>query len=575
MNAFTRKLARRLVACLYASLYGVALSLGAGPALALPTPTEFELEGNAVVDGSGDDWANTVPTRSASSEAFTSSFVVDGSGNKTIFTGGGSKDINDLSSWSWKDQQGGLPDKDNITNGYAAAYVNNGSLTIYFGADRFANDGDAQMGFWFFQSRVQAIGGKFVGSDGVTAAAHTVGDILILANLTNGGATVTIQVFKWVGGANPLQLLVSDLDAKCGSNTDPNVCAISNPGGDTAPWAYTAKDGTTGAFPQFSFIEGGINVAAFLGDQPECFSSFLVETRSSQSPTSTLKDFALGEFNTCKVEVNKTCTAGEVNATDTGFLWTYSGTISNDGFGNLYDARVIDAGPNQIIDTPTGGSISGDDILFPIGQLTPNQSVPFGGTFETIGSSPNPATNIARAEAAVTAGGALTVTATSDQTTCPQVSKSPELAVSKCCHPRLAVVDGTVRVKSEFSGQVCNKGNITLVNVSVVNDNGTPGDITDDTVILNGQTLGDTDNPATPADERCKTFSASYFPSSVNAGSSITDPDGAAFQDTVRANGSSVLFGAATEATGSATCKLCGQADCSVPPPLPEGFPPQ
>jgi hypothetical protein len=44
------------------------------------------------------------------------SFVVDGSGNKTIFTGGGSKDSIDISSWKWKDDAGGLPDKNNITN---------------------------------------------------------------------------------------------------------------------------------------------------------------------------------------------------------------------------------------------------------------------------------------------------------------------------------------------------------------------------------------------------------------------------------------------------------------------------
>ena len=92
---------------------------------ALPTPTEFELEGNAVVDsGPADDWANTVPPPpSGSSSALVSTFVADGSGNATIFTGGGSKDIENISSWKWKDQLGGLPDKDNITNAYAAAYA--------------------------------------------------------------------------------------------------------------------------------------------------------------------------------------------------------------------------------------------------------------------------------------------------------------------------------------------------------------------------------------------------------------------------------------------------------------------
>src|SRR5262247_1675843 len=135
---------------------------------ALPTPTQFELDGNALVDSPpADDWANTVPTKTASSEALTSTFIADGSGNATIFTTGGSKDINDMSQWQWKDQLGGLPDKDNITNAYAAAYTAaNGDLIIYFGADRFTTEGDAQLGFWFFKQQVVASNGTFQNGSG-------------------------------------------------------------------------------------------------------------------------------------------------------------------------------------------------------------------------------------------------------------------------------------------------------------------------------------------------------------------------------------------------------------------------
>ena len=259
--------------------------------------------------------------------------------------------------------------------------------------------------------------------------------------------------------------------------------------------------------------------------------------------------------------------AGTTNADDTGFVWTFSGTVSNP-LGTLFDVRVIDAGPNQMIDTPEGGALAGDDIAFSIGTLTSGQSQNFGGTFETLGTSPNPASNIARAEAAVTPGGSLTVFETSLLTQCPPVIRSPDLAINKCCQPRLAVVDNTVVVAIDVSGAVCNVGTITLTNVSVVNDNGTPGNLLDDTTLLSGVTLSDTDNPNTPADDRCRSYTGSYFPSSV-IGSNITDPDGAVFQDTVRANGTSVLFGAAIEETASATCMLCGQPDCPVSPPLP------
>src|SRR5262245_9677116 len=318
----------------------VVVVLVASVALVAVPTLQFELEGNAVVDNApSDDWANTVPPPpGGSSEAFASTFIADGSGNATIFTTGGSKDINDVTQWAWKDQLGGLPDKDNITNAYAAAYVDaSGDLIVYFGADRFANAGDAQLGFWFFKQQVQAQNGIFVNGVGQPAS-HANGDILVLANLSNGGTVFTAQVFQWMNGA--LQLLLTEGDAKCGSNTDPNVCFISNAGDTGAPWAYTPKAGAPGTFPALSFFEGGINISHFTGGAPECFSSFMAETRSSTSPSATLKDFALGAFNTCKLDLVKACPTVTFD-NGTGLLtYNFSVTATNSGFGTLYDLVV-------------------------------------------------------------------------------------------------------------------------------------------------------------------------------------------------------------------------------------------
>src|SRR5205823_1017622 len=54
------------------------------------------------------------------------------------------------------------------------------------------------------------------------------------------------------------------------------------------------------------FLEEGVNLTS-LG-LSSCFSSFLAETRSSQSPSATLSDFALGNFSTCKLELPNTAT---------------------------------------------------------------------------------------------------------------------------------------------------------------------------------------------------------------------------------------------------------------------------
>src|SRR5262249_8493629 len=82
--------------------------------------------------------------------------VEDPNGDGTFFTGGGAKDDQDTNQWLWSGTP--VPDKDEITNAYAAAFTNPttvgpnlaGDTIIYFGVDRFATSGSSAMGFWFF-----------------------------------------------------------------------------------------------------------------------------------------------------------------------------------------------------------------------------------------------------------------------------------------------------------------------------------------------------------------------------------------------------------------------------------------
>src|SRR5207245_8921894 len=85
-----------------------------------------------------------------------SSVVTDETGDTTYFTGGGSKDIHDVSSWAYNAL--GAQDKDEITHAFSAAYINAGHLDLYFGMDRFANSGDSTAGFWFFQNKISLDG---------------------------------------------------------------------------------------------------------------------------------------------------------------------------------------------------------------------------------------------------------------------------------------------------------------------------------------------------------------------------------------------------------------------------------
>jgi hypothetical protein len=324
----------------------------------------FELEGNATTDhatsGLPDDWdrvchqvlGTDCSTTFNTSGATGVSFKSEPDRAASIFTGGGSKDDLNIrggpgTGWQWKNQ-GGLPDKDNLRDGFAARYTcvtasgctgTAGDSLLYFGADRFDNSGDAQIGFWFLQGDVSNLSGGTFGPD-----SHTDGDVLILSDFTGGGGTPTIRIFAWdpdcSSGCNPATDLVNDTLLPLGGGTAtpadcPSVgpgdgfCAVvnsdptpgTNPADDntTSPWTFTDKSKNT-AFAPGEFYEGGLNLTAlalkFPGLAGECFASFSAETRSSQSPDATLKDFIIGSFQPCQSGIvttpaNATITKGQ------------------------------------------------------------------------------------------------------------------------------------------------------------------------------------------------------------------------------------------------------------------------
>ena len=215
---------------------------------------------------------------------------------QSIFTGGGSKD--DLDIPGWKHKNGSVPDKDDITNAYAAAYTQGGDTFIYFGLDRFAVQGSADVGFWFLQDDVAPIAGR--GSTARSAAQHEVGDLLVLSEFSDGGTDISIKVLEWVGtggdeGGGTLQTLVggaTGLPADCDvTGTAVNVCANVNTApmlDANIPWNYVGKGGTRN-MPTASFFEGGINLSALLPEEP-CITNMVAETRSSFEVNAVLKD---------------------------------------------------------------------------------------------------------------------------------------------------------------------------------------------------------------------------------------------------------------------------------------------
>jgi hypothetical protein len=278
----------------------------------------FELDRNAQNDAAvaGDDW-NSLP---GSSEDFTGILPdVTPLPGGTQFQGGGSKDDLDITSWLWK---AGEPlDKDDITNAYAASYINTvdtgendvGDLIVYFGLDRFSTAGSAQVGFWFLQDPDFSLSNTASGGGFEFNGQHQDNDVLVQSNFTNGGVISNLTVYKWLAGALVQVSSVTASDCVTSSGSDDAACATVNQMTTPAPWPYTPKanEGPPGTFQPSAFFEGGINISRLVPDAT-CFANFLAETRSSTPFDARLKDFVQGQFGECEAEITTTPSAASI-----------------------------------------------------------------------------------------------------------------------------------------------------------------------------------------------------------------------------------------------------------------------
>ena len=529
---------------------------------------------------------------------------VSGSSSTNAFTQG-SKDIQDPSSWHYSNNP--TPDKDTITNGYNASYTRiNGADTdtlLVIGAERFSVNGDANIGIWFFQQDVHPIpgGSTFSGN-------HVNNDVFLVSAFTGGGVTPTISVYVWdttCGGAaqaynssNPSQspnnvcaaknmkyvssfvALCSDLQTGGSNVSNSAACAVTNQLPISTTWPSAAKSPVNGnLLPAQTFFTGGIDLTYvfthLLGvTNTPCFSSFLFDTRTSQSLTATVKDFLSGGFPECHITVSKTYTCNGFNANGT-FNYSYSGSVRNDGGGTLFNVSVKD--------TPTDGSA----VTYSCGTLLKGQSKSFpgdcpqpSGTTNTVTTSTHPTTNVADASAKTAASGGTTITASTgsvsstDATQNGQSVCNPQVGidVSKKCVTGFQANGNNIVVRVDYTGTVTNSGNLNLTSWTVSDKddagNAAGGPFNSTATLAPGASICYTNNSATCPDltspqtgmSSTPTGAASYFPSSADAFGLTLGR--ISFTDTVTASGKASNGSDVGPATKSATCAICPFGSC-------------
>jgi hypothetical protein len=537
-------------------------------------------------------------------------FVINDPSGYTIFTQGGSKDTNDVSQWKYT--SGSVPPKDEIDHGYAVAYqvTTNGGGTqphtwIFFGADRDSTNGDSNIGIWFFQNSISA---NNVTATNATAFAgapcpaganncnagdlHRDGDVFISSAFTTGGSVGTVQLYHWDHSAGGLVLDSSDNGSKCtpGVPSQSLVCAIINSfpsGGNVtgttiAPWPYqgggtlsSCTDSPNalppGVFSCAAFFEGGFDLTQYflnLGIPQPCFSSFLEETRSSQTGNAQLKDFVLGNFQLCSVSIAKTCTAATPMTANDGsnfIRYAFRVDVKNDGGGLIWDPVVNDTFPT--------GATNTSFTAFSPGSIASGNTVSSTGTFDSLALSG--VVNKITGTAAAVSGGAQTVVADHsgnlqqnivwDSSACsPQISTT--LSLNKSCTvniiPQSSSGPLVIQVHEEF--KVCNTGLYQVKHVTVSDT--VSGGVKTAVPGLSDLTL---DEKGFAGGLDCKTATVDYLPKSCDplvSGSSSPGPGTAGrctFTDEATSTGGFTDFNTTSvpdvsaPPAADATCYIC------------------
>jgi hypothetical protein len=239
------------------------------------------------------------PAAAADPSRISSTFIVDPISSDTTACGG------DQTTFSTATKNGdtingigfgpgSVPNKDDLSDVYAVSHATAARPEIFFGAERLTDNGDSHIDFEFLQSII----GVSPGCSGTFSGHRTEGDLLVAVDFTGGGGTATNALYQWHCNVEP------GPQPPDGTICDPGGTAhyqqIAIPGStsftvNAAPvacggWVCRNTTGVTTTIAVNDFLEGGIDLTVL--DFTGCFHTFLPHTRTAQSFSASLKDFA-------------------------------------------------------------------------------------------------------------------------------------------------------------------------------------------------------------------------------------------------------------------------------------------
>jgi uncharacterized repeat protein (TIGR01451 family) len=420
-----------------------------------------ETSGTVATDGSGLGNngniinATRVPGESGGALSFNGNAFVD-LGNNASMNFNGPVTIS-----AWINPQSVVAANDILSHGYSASPIQAVFMHIYQG--RYEVGSQINNGTAFVAAAAVPAGdvGTFVHLAGVyDGSTWTLYRNGVAVATTPSGAVSTTVNANWAigargGGGSQLfngvidevrlyqrALSATEIGLLAGQTTNPG------PGPGTSTTVFTVAALAPGAVANFTFsatvpTNSGCAITSTLtgSGNDTCTGNPVTANVSSSCPLVTAP----------LITVTQTC---PVNLVSAGGILTYSGTVSNAGNITLTNIVVTDNRPAD------------NTVIFTAASLAPGASANFSGSYEV-------PINCCVVWSTATASGQDTCVGTTvtdtDTTTCT-VLTAPSIVVTKACPPT-AVQPGDVL---HYSGTVSNAGNITLIDVTIVNSQ--PGD---------------------------------------------------------------------------------------------------